>query len=73
MRQDLEVVGLVNDILQEEMRSVTSFNIPAVLILQPKTGAIALGELTKKQLPSDVKLKVAVSETPNSWAEYEDD
>lgn len=30
-------------------------------------------EKTKKQLPSDVKLKVAVSETPNSWAEYEDD
>jgi 6-pyruvoyltetrahydropterin/6-carboxytetrahydropterin synthase len=28
---------------------------------------------TKEQLPPDVKLKVAVSETPNSWAEYEDD
>jgi 6-pyruvoyltetrahydropterin/6-carboxytetrahydropterin synthase len=28
---------------------------------------------TKKRLPQDVKLKVAVSETPNSWAEYEDD
>ncbi len=28
---------------------------------------------TNKQLPTEVKLKVAVSETPNSWAEYEDD
>jgi len=28
---------------------------------------------TKKQLPLDVKLKVGVSEMPNSWAEYEDD
>jgi len=28
---------------------------------------------TKRRLPMGVKLKVAVSETPNSWAEYEDD
>ncbi|NET02938.1 MAG: 6-carboxytetrahydropterin synthase [Sphaerospermopsis sp. SIO1G2] len=28
---------------------------------------------TKEQLTTDVKLKVAVSETPNSWAEYGDD
>jgi 6-pyruvoyltetrahydropterin/6-carboxytetrahydropterin synthase len=28
---------------------------------------------TKKRLPTDIKLKVAVSETANSWAEYEDD
>ena len=28
---------------------------------------------TKKKLPEGVKIKVAVSETPNSWAEYEDD
>ena len=28
---------------------------------------------TKRRLPTGVKLKVAVSETPNSWAEYEDD
>jgi len=28
---------------------------------------------TKKELPEGVKLKVCVSETPNSWAEYEDD
>jgi 6-pyruvoyltetrahydropterin/6-carboxytetrahydropterin synthase len=27
---------------------------------------------TKTMLPPDVTLKVAVSETPNSWAEYED-
>jgi 6-pyruvoyltetrahydropterin/6-carboxytetrahydropterin synthase len=28
---------------------------------------------TKKQLPDNVQLKVSVSETPNSWVEYEDD
>lgn len=28
---------------------------------------------TKKDLPEGVKLKVAVSETPGSWAEYKDD
>ena len=28
---------------------------------------------TKKTLPEGIKLKVAVSESPNSWAEYEDD
>ncbi|MFM6156876.1 MAG: 6-pyruvoyl trahydropterin synthase family protein [Cuspidothrix sp.] len=28
---------------------------------------------TKKRLPINIKLKVAVSETANSWAEYEDD
>ncbi|PSN17002.1 6-pyruvoyl tetrahydrobiopterin synthase [filamentous cyanobacterium CCT1] len=28
---------------------------------------------TKKSLPDGIQLKVAVSETPNSWVEYEDD
>jgi 6-pyruvoyltetrahydropterin/6-carboxytetrahydropterin synthase len=28
---------------------------------------------TKAMLPEGVSLKIAVSETPNSWAEYEDD
>lgn len=28
---------------------------------------------TKEMLAEDIKLKVSVSETPNSWAEYEDD
>jgi 6-pyruvoyltetrahydropterin/6-carboxytetrahydropterin synthase len=28
---------------------------------------------TKKSLPEGIQLKVAVSETPNSWVEYEDD
>lgn len=28
---------------------------------------------TKKQVPAGVQLKVAVSETSNSWVEYEDD
>lgn len=35
--------------------------------------ALFIYEKTKKQLPEGVSLKVAVSETPNSWAEYEDD
>lgn len=30
-------------------------------------------EKTKKELPEGVKLKVCISETPNSWVEYEDD
>lgn len=28
---------------------------------------------TKEMLPAGIHLKVAVSETPNSWAEYADD
>ncbi|WP_333275276.1 MULTISPECIES: 6-carboxytetrahydropterin synthase [unclassified Microcoleus] len=28
---------------------------------------------TKQRLPEGMQLKVAVSETPNSWVEYEDD
>ena len=28
---------------------------------------------TKKSLPEGIQLKVAVSETPDSWVEYEDD
>ncbi|MBK4730917.1 6-carboxytetrahydropterin synthase [Oxynema sp. CENA135] len=28
---------------------------------------------TKRRLPEGVELKVAVSETPNSWVEYEED
>lgn len=28
---------------------------------------------TKRRVPEGVQLKVAVSETPNSWVEYEDD
>jgi 6-pyruvoyltetrahydropterin/6-carboxytetrahydropterin synthase len=30
-------------------------------------------EETKKRVPDDVWLKVVVSETPNSWVEYEGD
>ena len=30
-------------------------------------------EKTAEKLPKDVRLKVAVSETPDSWAEYEAD
>jgi len=35
--------------------------------------AMFIHEKTSKMLPAGVKLKVAVSETPNSWAEYESD
>lgn len=30
-------------------------------------------EKTSKELPAGIKLKVSVSETPDSWAEYESD
>ena len=35
--------------------------------------AMFIHEKTSKLLPDGVTLKVAVSETPNSWAEYESD
>lgn len=33
--------------------------------------ALYIHEKTRDRLPENVRLKVAVSETPNSWAEYE--
>ena len=64
-KQDLLKGGLDHSVLNEVLPE--GYETTAEMIAQ------YIYEKTKKQLPSDVKLKVAVSETPNSWAEYEDD
>lgn len=64
-KQDLLKGGLDHSVLNEVLPE--GYETTAEMIAQ------YIHEKTKKQLPSDVKLKVAVSETPNSWAEYEDD
>lgn len=64
-KQDLLKGGLDHSVLNEVFPE--DYETTAEMIAQ------YIYEKTKKQLPSDVKLKVAVSETPNSWAEYEDD
>ncbi|MGD1871597.1 MAG: 6-pyruvoyl tetrahydropterin synthase family protein [Mastigocoleus sp.] len=53
--------GILNDILPPE------YETTAEMIAQ------YIYDETKKQLPPGIKIKVAVSETPNSWAEYGDD
>ena len=52
---------ILNEVLPEE------YETTAEMIAQ------FIYDKTKKQIPDNVRLKVAVSETPNSWAEYEDD
>lgn len=52
---------VLNDVLSE------GYETTAEMIAQ------YIYDKTKKDLPEGVKLKVAVSETPGSWAEYEDD
>ena len=64
-KQDLLKGGLDHSVLNEVLPE--SYETTAEMIAQ------YIYDNTKKQLPPDVKLKVAVSETPNSWAEYEDD
>lgn len=64
-KQDLLKGGLDHSVLNEVLPE--GYETTAEMIAQ------YIYEKTKKQLPSDVKLKIAVSETPNSWAEYEDD
>jgi 6-pyruvoyltetrahydropterin/6-carboxytetrahydropterin synthase len=64
-KQDLMKGGLDHSVLNEVLSE--GYETTAEMIAQ------YIYEKTKTQLPSDVKLKVAVSETPNSWAEYEDD
>lgn len=64
-KQDLLKGGLDHSVLNEVLPA--GYETTAEMIAQ------YIYDMTKKQLPSDVKLKVAVSETPNSWAEYEDD
>jgi 6-pyruvoyltetrahydropterin/6-carboxytetrahydropterin synthase len=57
--------GLDHSILNEVMPE--AYETTAEMIAQ------YIYDKTKKQLPDGVRLKVCVSETPNSWAEYEDD
>lgn len=64
-KQDLLKGGLDHSVLNEALPE--GYETTAEMIAQ------YVYDKTKKQLPSDVKIKVAVSETPNSWAEYEDD
>lgn len=52
---------VLNEVLPEE------YETTAEMIAQ------YIYDKTKKSLPEGVQLKVAVSETPNSWVEYEDD
>jgi 6-pyruvoyltetrahydropterin/6-carboxytetrahydropterin synthase len=53
--------GLLNDVLPPE------YETTAEMIAQ------YIYDTTKQRLPEGIKLKVLVSETPNSWVEYTDD
>jgi len=53
--------GFLNDLLPE------GYETTAEQIAQ------YIYEETKRRVPAGVQLKVAVSETPDSWVEYEDD
>ncbi|EDX76790.1 6-pyruvoyl tetrahydropterin synthase superfamily [Coleofasciculus chthonoplastes PCC 7420] len=52
--------GILNDILPD------NYETTAEMIAQ------YIYDETKKRIPEGVQLKVAVSETPNSWVEYEE-
>jgi 6-pyruvoyltetrahydropterin/6-carboxytetrahydropterin synthase len=64
-KQDVSKGGLdhcvLNDVLPPEYESTAEMIAKFIY------------DETKKRLPPAVQLKVAVSETPNSWAEYGDD
>ena len=64
-KQDVTKGGLdhcvLNEVLPEE------YEPTAEMIAQ------YIYDRTKEQVPDAVRLKVAVSETPNSWVEYEED
>ncbi len=64
-KQDMLKGGLDHSVLNEVMPD--TYAATAEMIAQ------YIYDKTKQQLPEAVKLKVAVSETPNSWVEYEDD
>ena len=53
--------GVLNDIMPSE------YETTAEMIAQ------YIYDETKKRVPEGVRLKVRVSETPNSWVEYEED
>ncbi len=64
-KRDLLKGGLDHCVLNEVLTE--GYETTAEMIAQ------YIYDKTKKELPEGVKLKVCVSETPNSWAEYEDD
>lgn len=64
-KQDITKGGLDHGILNEVMPE--GYETTAEMI------AKFIYDQTKEKLPENVQLKVAVSETSNSWVEYEDD
>lgn len=63
-KKDITQGGLDHGVLNEVMPE--SYETTAEMIAQ------FIYDKTKKMLPEAVSLQVAVSETPNSWAEYGD-
>lgn len=64
-KQDMLKGGLDHSVLNEVLPE--GYETTAEMLAQ------YIYDKTKKQLPQGISLKVAVSETPNSWVEYEDD
>ena len=64
-KKDVTKGGLDHCILNEVMPE--NYDTTAEMIAQ------YIYEETKKRIPEGVELKVAVSETPNSWVEYEEE
>jgi 6-pyruvoyltetrahydropterin/6-carboxytetrahydropterin synthase len=64
-KRDVLKGGLDHCVLNEVMPA--GYETTAEMIAQ------YIYDRTKKDLPEGVRLKVCVSETPNSWAEYSDD
>lgn len=64
-KQDMTKGGLDHSVLNEVLPE--EYETTAEMIAQ------YIYDETKKRVPDDVRLKVVVSETPNSWVEYEGD
>jgi 6-pyruvoyltetrahydropterin/6-carboxytetrahydropterin synthase len=64
-KQDVRKGGLDHCVLNEVMPP--EYETTAEMIAQ------YIHNATQARLPAGIKLKVCVSETPNSWAEYEED
>ena len=64
-KKDVTKGGLDHCVLNEVMPP--EYDTTAEMIAQ------YIYEKTRERLPENVKLKVAVSESPNAWAEYEAD
>jgi 6-pyruvoyltetrahydropterin/6-carboxytetrahydropterin synthase len=62
-KQDMTKGGLDHSVLNEVLPE--GYETTAEMMAQ------YIYDETKKRVPDDVRLKVVVSETPNSWVEYE--